>query len=44
MWYNIIKRAFDAGHELYTLDGVRMFVEAGKISAEEYEEITGVKY
>lgn len=44
MWYSIIKRAFDSGHELYTLDGVRMFVQARKITEEDYEEITGIKY
>ena len=37
-----IKKYYDLG--LYTKEQVAMFVEKGKITPEEYEEITGEPY
>ena len=41
-WYATIKRYYDKG--FYTLNQMRIFVEARKITEEQYEEITGEKY
>lgn len=38
-WYAIIKRYYDAGR--YTEAQVTVFVDAGKITAEQAAEITG---
>jgi len=38
-WYVIVKRHYDAGR--YTESDVGKFVVAGKITAQQYEEITG---
>lgn len=37
--YNLVKRFFDKG--LYSNDNVKTFVRAGKITADQYQEITG---
>lgn len=41
-WYAMIKRFYEAGY--YTTDNVKVFVTAGKITSEQYQEITGVTY
>lgn len=41
-WYTIVKRHYDAGR--YTKDDVKVFVQAGKITPEQYEQITGEAY
>lgn len=38
-WFTLIKRYYDAG--LYTNADVAVFTEAGKITPEQYETITG---
>ena len=40
--FNIVKRYYDEG--IYTKDDVKKFVEKGKLTPEEYKEITGEKY
>lgn len=40
--FNIVKRYFEKG--LYSADDVRKFVNCGKLSAEEYNEITGREF
>lgn len=40
--YKIVKRYFDKG--IYTIENVAVFVRAGKITAEQYKEITGEPY
>lgn len=37
--YKIVKMYYDKG--IYTKENVAVFVKAGKITAEQYEEITG---
>jgi len=41
-WFATIKRYYDAGR--YTKENVATFVEAGKITPEQYEEIIGDPY
>lgn len=41
-WYNTIKRYYDKG--LYDNADVAFFVTKGKITASEYEEITGESF
>jgi uncharacterized XkdX family phage protein len=41
-YYEIVKRYYDK--DIYTKVDVKKFVEAGKITKEEYELITGEKY
>lgn len=41
-WYTIIKRYYDSGY--YTKANVRTFVEAGKITPAQYQQITGEPY
>jgi uncharacterized XkdX family phage protein len=41
-WYGIVKRYYDAG--FYTKDQVKVFVQNGKITPQQYEEITGEPY
>ena len=38
-WYGKVKRYYEKG--FYSNEQVKIFVEVGKISAEEYKEITG---
>lgn len=40
--YETVKRYYDLGY--YDKDNVAKFVAKGKITPEEYEEITGEKY
>ena len=40
--FKIVKRYYDKG--IYTKENVATFVRAGKITAEQYEEITGESY
>lgn len=40
--YRKVKRLYDLG--LYTSEQVKDFADRGKITAAEYEEITGEKY
>lgn len=40
--FKIVKRYYDKG--IYSAEQVKTFVKAGKITAEEYKEITGEKY
>lgn len=42
IYYKTVKRYYDKG--LYTEDDVAVFVRTGKITKEEYEEITGEGY
>lgn len=41
-WYSKVKRYYDKG--FYSNEQVKVFVEAEKISPEEYEQITGEPY
>ena len=41
-WFTIVKRYYDRG--FYDNEDVAVFVAAGKITAEQYETITGEKY
>lgn len=40
--YNIIKRYYNRG--IYSKENVAVFVASGKITAEQYKEITGEEY
>lgn len=40
--FKIVKRYYDKGY--YTKEDVAVFVRAGKITAEQYEQITGEVY
>lgn len=41
-WYEKIKKYYNAGY--YTTQQMRLFVDAKKITKEEYKEITGQDY
>jgi uncharacterized XkdX family phage protein len=41
-WYSVVKGYYDDGY--YTKDNVKVFVEKGKITETEYEQITGEAY
>lgn len=41
-WFQIVKRHFEAGR--YDEEAVAVFVRAGKITPEQYEDITGQEY
>jgi len=41
-WFTIVKRHYDAGR--YDAADVAVFVRAGKITAQQYEQITGEPY
>jgi uncharacterized XkdX family phage protein len=41
-WFDIINRYYKAG--FYTNEQVRQFVSLGKITEQQYEEITGESY
>jgi uncharacterized XkdX family phage protein len=41
-WYAVIKRYYERGY--YTNDDVKIFVQVGKITPEQYQEITGEPY
>ena len=38
-WLNLVRRHYAAGR--YTKENVTIFVEAAKLTAQQYEEITG---
>ena len=40
--YKVVKRYYDKG--IYDNDDVKVFVKAGKLTAEQYESITGEPY
>lgn len=40
--FKIVKRYYDKG--IYSKENVKVFVRAGKITAEQYKEITGDTY
>ena len=40
--FKIIKRYYDRG--IYSKENVAVFVTSGKITAEQYKEITGTEY
>nr|DAU66760.1 MAG TPA: hypothetical protein [Caudoviricetes sp.] len=40
--FEIVKRYYDKG--IYSKDDVKKFVKAGKLTEEEYQEITGEQY
>ena len=40
--FKIVKRYYDRG--IYDKDDVAVFVKAGKLTADEYKEITGEEY
>lgn len=42
MFYDSIKRYFEMG--FYTTEDVKIFVQAGWITEEQYKEITGIDY
>ena len=42
MIYKIVKRYFDS--QIYSAENVGMFVKSGRITAEQYAEITGQEY
>ncbi|WP_312046753.1 XkdX family protein [Anaerotignum sp.] len=42
MIYKIVKRYFDL--RIYTYENVGVFVKSGKISSDEFKEITGQDY
>lgn len=41
-WFKRVKQGYDGG--FYTKEQVAIFVVAGRITAEQYEEITGDEY
>lgn len=41
-WYDSISRYYNLGY--YTEENMRTFVFAGRISEQEFEEITGIPY
>lgn len=41
-WFDKVQRYYDGGY--YTLDQVKVFVKAGKITKEQYKEITNEDY
>lgn len=44
MFFDWIKGFYDAGKPGYTNDGVKVFVRAGWITAEQYKGITDFEY
>jgi uncharacterized XkdX family phage protein len=44
MWFNTVKRFYDAKHPLYTDDNLKGFVQTQMITASDYEVITGKVY
>lgn len=41
-WFEKIQRYYEGGY--YTIDQVRAFVRVGKITEEQFKEITGQEY
>lgn len=44
VYFDMVKRFYDAGYPQYTNEGLKGFVVTKMITAEEYQVITGVKY
>lgn len=44
MWFNTVKRFYDAGYPQYTDEGIKGFVVTKMITAEDYKAITGIEY
>lgn len=44
MWFNTIKRYYDNKHTSYTNDSLKVFVKVDMLTANQYEEITGIEY
>ncbi|MGG1878124.1 XkdX family protein [Paenibacillus cisolokensis] len=44
MWYPIVKRYYDNQHPLYDNQSLKTFVVAKMITADEYQQITGIEY
>lgn len=44
MWFATVKRFYDARYPQYTDEGIKGFVVTKMITAEQYEEITGIEY
>lgn len=44
MWFDTVKRFYDAGYPQYTDEGLKGFVITKMITAEEYEIITEIPY
>jgi uncharacterized XkdX family phage protein len=42
IWYDLVKLNFDSGN--YSVEDCRVFVVKGKITAQEFADITGVAY
>lgn len=42
MWFQSVKRYYNQGR--YSIEDVKVFVKARKITAEQYQEITGEAY
>lgn len=42
MIFNVVKRYYDKG--IYSKDDVKVFVRAGRLTPEQYKEITGEAY
>ncbi|WP_010278768.1 XkdX family protein [Paenibacillus senegalensis] len=43
-WYPVIQYGFDNQLPGYTVEGCRVFVQVGYITADEYKQITGIDY
>jgi uncharacterized XkdX family phage protein len=41
-WFKVVKEYYDAG--FYTVDQVKVFVQKDKITAVQFQEITGQEY
>lgn len=44
MWFDTIKKFYDKEHPSYTVEGIKVFVKAKMIDADQYKEITGIDY
>lgn len=43
-YFKMVKDFYDRGFEGYTDEGIKIFVKANMITAEQYKEITGIDY
>ena len=41
-WFTTVKNYYNAGY--YDKEKLKVFVQKGKITAEQYKEITGIEY
>lgn len=44
VYFDMVKRFYDAGYPQYTDESLKGFVVTKMITAEEYEQITGIPY